>query len=1030
MRPRLGKKVIFMDCYKIVRPLKERGFAMIPVKLKIQAFASYAEAAEIDFEKLDSLFLIHGETGAGKTAVLDAITYALYGESSGGDRTDMRCALPAAEKLPTLAEFIFKIRGELYKFTRSVTVTPRSKKLESKQDCFYFDKDSGCFRSFFENPKQSLVRAKAEELTGLSAEQFRQVIILPQGKFEQLLTSASRDKEEILSTLFGADKYTKLSDKLRERAETLRKKLDGETNNLCAMLAAEKIESAEELDIEIKKHEEEAEALFPKLNEARNGLAEIRERLTEAELLAAKFSELEMAEKRLAELDRDKDSAEKKRFALKKHEKALLAAAEQKAFVSAENNLADRKKRLALAEEDFFSAEEKFTGAEKKKNAVSGREDDYHAKSAELAVLTSLAPMYEKVSLKTAELSELSGKADLCAKHCADSEKKAKMCGGDISELLGKREYIMRNFSERIPELTARLNELKSGEAAEKRLVKYTSAFEKIQENITQWIRDADKLEAEKVSAESRYDELYECYIRNTAAELSSSLREGQPCPVCGSLSHPAPAVHSESAVTAAEVKNARAVFEKLAKDISDIQTKISGEKARIPAAEDYIASERKTISDTRYTAGELEAVELKYGEAVRENEKLPGIDKDLNKLYELKDSLEERLADETKKYEAARNALSKTEAELSALKENLDPRFCGGDSYAAGIKQLQADVNAFVCEKESSDREYLAAEKLKVQTFAAAEQARAEHDSAVSVRDSAYGAFLERLSFLGVSQDDYEVSLLSEENAAALAEQIKKYDLAVHSAQERTNALKKELAGKTPPPLDEIRADAGKSDETLSELSGRQALITERLNRLKKLSEEYSNRFAALSNERERSDKLSAFAGFMRGDRGISFTRYFLGLMLSLVTDEANRILADVSGGKFRLRVKSDYAANSKQGLDLEAETLTADFKAVYGVKNLSGGEKFLISLALSLGLSAVARSRGGGIDVEAMFIDEGFGSLDPASLKEAVSMLCRLAAGRNTIGIISHVEELKNVIPCGIRINKNPDGASFIIP
>ncbi|MDE6599849.1 MAG: SMC family ATPase, partial [Oscillospiraceae bacterium] len=166
----------------------------------------------------------------------------------------------------------------------------------------------------------------------------------------------------------------------------------------------------------------------------------------------------------------------------------------------------------------------------------------------------------------------------------------------------------------------------------------------------------------------------------------------------------------------------------------------------------------------------------------------------------------------------------------------------------------------------------------------------------------------------------------------------------------------------------------------------------------------------------------------FMRGDEGISFTRYFLGKMLSLVTTEANRILGEGRGGKFRLRVKSDYAANSKQGLDLEVETLTADFKVAYGVKNLSGGEKFLISLALSLGLSAVARSRSGGIDMEAMFIDEGFGSLDPASLREAVAILCGLAAGRTTIGIISHVEELQNVIPCGISVRKNPDGTSSV--
>lgn len=1001
---------------------------MIPVKLKMQAFASYAEAAEIDFEKLDSLFLIHGETGAGKTAVLDAVAYALYGESSGGDRTDMRCALPAAEDLPTLAEFTFKIRDGLYKFTRSVTVTPRSKKLEPKQDCFYFDRDSGCFRSFFENPKQSLVRAKAEELTGLSAEQFRQVIILPQGKFEQLLTSGSKDKEEILSTLFGADKYTRLSDKLREKAEALRKKLDAETGALCAMLAAEKIESAEALDAEILKHEEEAEALIPKLDEARRSRAEILERLTEAELLTVKFSELEGLESRLAELDRGKDAAEEKRLALKKHEKALLAAAEQRAFASAEKNLADREKRLALAEEALSSAGKKLAEAEKKKNAAAGREAEYQTKAAELTVLKSLAPLYEKISLKSAELDRLSGKAVLCGERRSAAEKKARKCGEDMSELSGQREHIMRYFSGRLPELAARLNELKSGEAAEKRLAKYASALKKIQESISLLTGSADRLEADRASAESRYDGLYESYIRNAAAELSSSLKEGRPCPVCGSLSHPAPAGLSENTVTAGEVRAARAAFEKLSKELAGIRSRIAAEEARIPAAEDYIAAERKTVSDTRYTPEELGEVSLKYSEAVRENGKLPAVDRELNELSARKDGLEKQLADEALKYEAARDALSKAEAELSALKESLDPRFGDGDSYDAGVRRLKEDVDGFLREKESSSREYSAAEKRKIQASAAAEQARAEYDSAVLLRDSAREAFLEKLAVLGISPDGYGSLLLSEENAAALAEQVNEYDRAVHSAMERRNVLKNELREKKPPLLDETRAAAKRSDEILSELSGRQALISERLNRLKKLSEEYSSRFAALRDERERSDKLSAFAGFMRGDRGISFTRYFLGMMLSLVTEEANRILADVSGGRFRLRVKSDYAANSKQGLDLEAETLTADFKVVYGVKNLSGGEKFLISLALSLGLSAVARSRIGGIDIEAMFIDEGFGSLDPASLKEAVAVLCRLAAGRNTIGIISHVEELKNVIPCGIRIGKNPDGASYI--
>ena len=999
---------------------------MLPVKLVMQAFESYAGKTEIDFERLDSLFLIHGETGAGKTAVLDAVTYALYGESSGGDRTDMRCALPAAEKLPTLVEFTFKIHGELYRFTRSITVTPRSKKLEARQDCFYFDKASDCFRAFFENPKQVFVRAKAQELTGLSAEQFRQVIILPQGKFEQLLTSGSRDKEEILSTLFGADKYTRLSDKLWEKSERLRKELDDETKSLKAMLAAENAESPEQLDGEIKRLSEEAETLSPELDKAKKKLDALREKLTAAELSAAKFNELNEAENRLKELDKSRAETEEKRLVLKKHENASRALAEKNALASAEKNLSERRSGLDTAEKKLFSAEEKFLLSEKKKTALAEKEPGHLAKTEQLAVLKNLAPLYEKISGKTAELKKLSEQTELCGKRKANAEERVGKCVSEAERLSEKRERIEQEYSRKLPGLAARLNELKNGAEAKKRLDTYTSALDEIRRKIAAMTAEADRLEQEKSEAESRYDRLYGDYIRNAAAELSSQLKEGVPCPVCGSLSHPAPAELSENAVTAAEVKNARAVFERHAKKLADMRGEIAKEEVRIPAAEDYIAAEKKVIADTGYTAAELDDVTEKHGEAVRQNETLPKIDSRLKELSGLKADLERQLAEETKNLENARNAEYGAKAELSALKESLDPRFGDADSYAAEVSRLKTDIDAFTLEKEISDHEFAAAEKTRIEAASVFNQAKSELDSASAALDKAQSAFLKKLDELGVSPDEYEASLLSEENAARLSEEIKRYDLDLYTERKRADSLKKELDGKAPPPLEEIRSDVKRAEDELSALSGKLALVSERLERLKKVSEEYSRRFAAIRTESERSDKLSKFAGFMRGDKGISFTRYFLGIMLSLVAAEANRILAEVRGGKFRLRVKNEYAANSKQGLDLEVETLTADFKVAYGVKNLSGGEKFLISLALSLGLSAVAQSRNGGIDIEAMFIDEGFGSLDPASLREAIAILCGITAGRSSVGIISHVDELKNVIPCGIRVTKNPDGTS----
>ncbi len=1003
---------------------------MLPIKLKMQAFASYTEAVEIDFTRLDRLFLIHGETGAGKTAVLDAMMYALYGESSGGERSEMRCALPAAEKLPTEVEFTFTAGGKLYTFKRSITLTPRSKKLDFKQDCFYYD-DEGSRRSFFDNPKQIPVREKAEELTGLSAEQFRQVIILPQGKFERLLTSDSKDKETILSTLFGAEKYTRLSENLSVKAEEFRKELENEQTALKAMLAAEKAETPEQLNGERDRLKSETESYAPKLKELKEKIDVVREKLAAAELKSVKLSELYAAEKRLKELDLRTEEIKGKRTVLQKHENAFAAKSERTAYTAAEEAFAVRKQGYSAALKKLSEAEKAAAKASEMQADAEKGEAENALKLKELAVLENLSPLYGKITESESALRKIAGERDERERLLSVTGEKLGNVSSELESLSETRERIIREYRNALPVLSERKAALERGRTAAGRLKKYTEALENIRGNISRLEISANKLIGEKSAAENVYEKLYGEYLSNAAAELFSQLKDGIPCPVCGSTSHPGAAAKTGAAVSKEEVLSAKNRFEAAAKAYTDKLAEIAAEKARIPAAEEYIQAEKKTVEETRYTAEELKTVSEKYDIAVKQSGSIAGMDKRISELSELRPRLESSRQAESEKLIEIKNSETRLTAELSALREQLAPGLRDAKAYTERVNVLKSETEGNARKSELAEREFTAAEKCRTEAAAVLSQAESERDAAEKTLAAAKEKFLKKLDLLGILPEEYDRSLLDSGAAVRLSDEIKRYDLDRHAAKEQMSRLAAETEDRIPPSLGELKKEASETDAAYAELSGKNAVAAERLNRLQKLSEEYSVRFAALEKKREKSDKLTAFAKFMRGDRGVSFTRYVLGIMLSLVTEEANRILENIQGGRFRLSVKTELAANSKQGLDLEVENFSAaasDAAVKYGVKNLSGGEKFLISLALSLGLSAVARSRNGGIEIEAMFIDEGFGSLDPGALKEAVSVLCGLTLGRSTVGIISHVEELKNVIGCGIAVSKRSDGSSAV--
>ena len=1002
---------------------------MKPLKLRFQAFASYVEAAEIDFEKLDSLFLIHGETGAGKTAILDAMMYALYGESSGGEREDMRCVLPKAAELPTEVEFTFEVRRQKYKFTRSIELTPRSRQLKYKQDCFYFDEETGQFRAFFENPNKEPVKQKAEELTGLSAKQFRQVIILPQGRFERLLTSDSKEKEEILSTLFSAEKYSRLSEKLCDQADEERRALDKEEIRLNEMLAGENAGSAEELFGKIEELSRSIEELSPQIGSAKQNREKLNKDLKDAERLSESFSELSAARERLAKLDMSSEKIAGLKQILSLHEKSLKAKPAHTAFSEAKAMLDSRIAKLSAAKTAFDSAERELSALCEKQQETNLLEKTIAGKNQELALLNGLSGVYEKIGAVSAAAGKISAEYSECESSRTRIEASLKKIEAELSEKTGKREFIFSEYSRPLPELRAKKAELERGRKSAENLSLYETGLKDIKKNIEQLYIRRKATEKEVNSARESYTRLYEKHISNIAAELSSQLIEGSPCPVCGSLTHPAPAENHGDPVTSEQVRAARDKFEQAAEGLSDIKEGIAHEEARIPNAEQCIAECREVIAETGYSPEALGEASRKCAEAEKQNASIGELDRRINSLNSEKQAFEENLKKAAERSGGLKEQKAKSEAELAVLRERLVPDCPDQKSYAAKISALKRDIEAFEAEKRAAEERFRAAEKRRIECKAALEQAKNEHSAAERRYEEAKNAFAEKLAELGYPDEkQYESALLPEETAARYSEQAERYSLERHSAEEAVKSLSEKLDGKAPPDIEKIRAAEEEADRLFGELSIKMAMDSEKLSRLKKLSEEYSRRYADYETAREKSGRRLAFAKFMRGDKGISFTRYVLGIMLNLVTWEANKILAGIHGGMFRLCVKTDLASNSKQGLDLEVEN-TALSKAVkYSVKDLSGGEKFLISLALSLGLSQVARSRAGGVRMEAMFIDEGFGSLDMASLREAVGILCELPVGRNTIGIISHVEELRTVIPCGVRITKSTENGSLL--
>lgn len=878
---------------------------MRPIKVEFQAFGPYAGYESVDFEDIASkgLFLICGKTGIGKTMIIDAMTFALFGKSSGSGRDDfeaMRCTRAEFEKA-TFVRFEFENNGSYYRFERRLE--RGRKNLSPSRDVSRKGAD-GAWHTQLENARERDMNAMAEEIIGLSYDQFRQVIVLPQGQFEKLLTSDSKEKEAILTSIFGVEKWKGIADRFYEEADERRRRLTGAKERIRSSLAEEGCETIGELKARVEDGEKQHKALDEAYAEA--GWDERIDQLTRLLATARRFADLHAAEAAVAGYEAQRE--ERKRWGDR-----------------AEG--AGRAERIRTPMSEVRSADQ----------TVSRRRKEE-----------------EKATETLDEKKEAAGAAEEALK--AHREREMEIAA------LKEKKTLCENSRDKYRELSAAEEELK---AREKEAAAADREEAKAREEMAVRTKALGRLKEEYDRLDAEHRKLLDGYLAGITGELARELKDGEPCPVCGSTTHPCKAEASAGSVSEEDVR---------------------AKKKEQDAKHEQVTS-----------AGEAQ-------------EKAKGV-------------VEEKRKAKTE----AETARSVAGEKLKGLRSNLIEGIGTLDELKKTIDDLERAIVAFAEEgKRLEDAERTAKEELD-RAKAAAESAARERTDAEKVRTEAEANLDVCLKAQGFAAADEAMELmLDPEEAEALNRRIADFDAELKAAKESLAGIREELEGTPEQNEAEIREKIEEANRAKESYVAEVSRLTGETERLREKAKKLAAEGEGLEDRIREAEDDVAFARKLRGDTGTGLQRYVLGVMFSSVVAEANRMLELVHGGRYRLFRTDEKGKGNKRGLELKVHDKNSDEHGGRFVGTLSGGEKFLAALALSIGMAGVARKTG--IRIDALFIDEGFGTLDEESIGDAMNVLNSIQQSNGLVGIISHMQILQDNIPTKLRVEAGEKGSRII--
>ena len=1084
---------------------------MKPLTLSLQAFGPFAGREEVDFTLLPPgcLFLIAGPTGAGKTSILDGITYALYGDTSGGERSarEMR-SHHADAAVQTEVEFEFALGARRYRVKRvpeqerAALRGDKLVKVLARAELYRLEPDGETWAPLAQ--KTTEVTALIEDLLGFKAEQFRQVVLLPQGQFRKLLAASSAEREKILETLFGTATYKRLQEALKAEAAALRERGEHAALQRRTLLEQAGADTVEALLERRNALQAELVTLVGTEQQVRAEDAAARAALQQGQAVEAQFAEAAAARAALEALEAGKPALDAQRLRLEQARRALQVAPAERALLAARRGADEVRARESRVASEAAEAARRLSEAEAALQAETARGPAREAAQRELLRLEALAEAVARLAQAEAETKRCEA-ARVAADNALATATARQQTVATRRAALAARIDTVQPQAATVAALELRLQQAEQRARARAALAAARTQLAEREASEARARQACEAAQRAASAARAAFTALDARWRQAQAAILARHLHEGAPCPVCGSAAHPAPARHEgelpgEQALqdAAERARQAEAALEAARQALNaaglarataaaEVDTRAA---ALMPVAGDEGARDSALESQSRgardegaggsaaRAAANRDATDIEPAELRLQLDAARAAAAELEPLRAQLRGLDEQLAQASAACEQARAGSAEAASAARSAAGVAEERRAGVPDALRTTAALQAAVAAAQTRRQQLERALQQAQAAHGEAASRAAALRAQHatlgeslhaagvrveetrvqfadalraagfwqeESAASLAVPASGlsgGAVQRRAFLagepvpgggeGLSGEPGEEdpllteaearwreALLPSERIAALDAEIREADHHLAAAQERAARAARAVAGLARPDLAVLdgRAAAARAavEAVLARLAGARSALATLADTLARL-DDIARESGAIEAEYRVVGHLADVANGSNG-RNLTFQRYVLAALLDDVLRAASLRLAAMSRGRYQLQRREDLAdARRAGGLDLEVfDEYTGRSRPA---STLSGGEGFMASLSLALGLSDVVQAYAGGVQLDTLFIDEGFGSLDPESLDMAMKALIDLQQRGRTVGVISHVEEMKQQIDVAIEV------------